>query len=143
MIKYLFASHGRLAEGVKNSLNLIMGSQDDVEIFSAYAGDNNDVVGSLEKKLTSLSLDTDTWIVVTDIFGGSVNNYLLTKLKSKKFYLITGLSLPLALNLKTKIVSEDTDIIEHIKEAIEDAKKQIIFCNELNSPETTDSDNDF
>ncbi|MCT3586039.1 hypothetical protein EFR95_06770 [Lactobacillus amylovorus] len=143
MIKYLFASHGRLAEGVKNSLNLIMGPQDDVEIFSAYAGDNNDVVGSLEKKLTSLSLDTDTWIVVTDIFGGSVNNYLLTELKSKKFYLITGLSLPLALNLKTKIVSEDTDIIEHIKEAIEDAKKQIIFCNELNSPETTDSDNDF
>lgn len=142
MIKYLFASHGKLAEGVKNSLELIMGSQKNVYTFRAYANDDNDVEKAIKHELATLITKNDSWIVVSDIFGGSVNNYLLENIKQYHYYLISGLSLPLALNLLTQINVKTKNISQGIEKAIADSKRQIIFCNKK-LVNAQSNDNDF
>ncbi len=143
MIKYLFASHGKLAEGVKDAVNLIMGPQKNVYTFCAYQNDNNDVSGAINDELKQLmSKPSDQWIVVSDIFGGSVNNSLLEQISQYHFYLVSGLNLPLVLNLLTQVGNNIQNIPEHIRQAVSDTQKQIIFCNDSFKQSASD-DNDF
>ena len=69
-------------------------------------------------------------IVITDIFGGSVNNEFLTYLKRKNFYLVAGLNLPLLIELVSGLnTSEPTE--EWVRKTLHASKKNIQFCNDL------------
>lgn len=140
MIKYLFASHGTLSQGVYDSLKLIMGKQNNVYTFSAYQDGSNDVEGEIKKYLGKIYTSKDTWIIVTDIYGGSVNNCFMELKENYQFYLVSGLCLPLVLNLLTQI-TDSIDIDTKIDKALEDTKKQIINCDHKRIVD--DENNDF
>ena len=73
MRKFLLASHAYLAKGMKSSLELILGEQECVDVLCAYTDEQYDIKVEIEKKLTALQPE-DELIVITDLFGGSVNN---------------------------------------------------------------------
>ena len=68
-------------------------------------------------------------IVVTDIFGGSVNNEFMQRLQNRRFWLVSGMNLPLVIQLA---MAEDGGCIsESIKEALETGREMICFCNPM------------
>lgn len=126
MIRLLLASHGKLAEGIYSSLKIIMGEQNNIETLCAYMEEEFNLKKEISDRLNDLS-DGDKLIVVTDIFGGSVNNEFMNNLNRKNLYLISGLNLPLVMELIN--VSDENDIEEKIMEALENSKKSIQYCN--------------
>ena len=75
----------------------------------------------------SLIPDGDELIVLSDVFGGSVNNELMKYLSKKNYYLIAGMNLPLVMSLATTM---DMNTEEQIDLAV-NGMKQVIYCNEM------------
>ena len=75
MNKILLASHGYLAQGMKSSLEILMGANDRIECLCAYVDDDTRDVAALIDAWMESKDPADSWFVVTDIFGGSVNNF--------------------------------------------------------------------
>lgn len=128
MIKLLLASHGDLADGICSSLKIIMGEQGNIRTLCAYTKEEFDLRSEVWEILNDLSYE-DKLIVVTDIFGGSVNNEFMNNLNRNNLYLIAGLNLPLVIELAT--ISDEDNIEEQIKSALEDSKNSIQYCNSI------------
>ncbi|MFL0252799.1 PTS sugar transporter subunit IIA [Clostridium neuense] len=128
MIKFLLASHGNLADGMYSSVKIIMGEQSNISTLCAYVEENFDLKKEVSKIINGLSCE-DKLIVITDVFGGSVNNEFMTNLKNKNIYLISGLNLPLVIELITNQDNEDIDSL--INRALESSKDSICYCNKV------------
>ncbi|MEE6727448.1 PTS mannose transporter subunit IIA [Pediococcus acidilactici] len=126
--KIIVASHGQMASGILSSLKIIYGESDQVEALDCYVEKDFDLsqkIAALMNKYANYEL-----IVITDIFGGSVNNEFLTYLKRKNFYLVAGLNLPLLIELVSGLnTSEPTE--EWVRKTLHASKKNIQFCNGL------------
>lgn len=128
MIKFLLASHGNLADGMYSSVKIIMGEQNNISTLCAYLKENFDLKKEVSKIISGLSCE-DKLIVVTDVFGGSVNNEFMANLKNKNIYLISGLNLPLVIELITNQDNDDIDSL--INNALENSKDSICYCNKV------------
>ena len=91
MNKILLASHGYLAQGMKSSLEILMGANDRIECLCAYVDDDTRDVAALIDAWMETRDPADSWFVVTDIFGGSVNNEFIQRQTAGSFTLITGM----------------------------------------------------
>jgi Phosphotransferase system, mannose/fructose-specific component IIA len=126
-LKIILASHGELAKGMKQSVELIAGKQENLEAFCAYT--ENDY--NLQLQVSSLmDREAGELIVITDIFGGSVNNEFMRYLRRGNLSLIAGMNMAIVIELLTKINSGGS-IEELIKEAIKTSKESITNCNDL------------
>lgn len=127
--KILVATHSTFADGIKKTMELIIGKQDSVLTLCAYVDGLTEIETPAKNIIDSLPEDTEL-IVVTDIFGGSVNNEFLTFLNRKNVFLVAGVNLPLLFELAMGLNSNgNTDTL--IRNAVETAKNQIIYCNPL------------
>lgn len=127
MPKIVLASHGLLSKGMKNSVEIIMGPTKNLEVVTAYIDDIDPEVEA-ERIMNNLNRN-ENLIVVTDLFGGSVNNVFLNYINKENFYLISGMTLALVLQLL--MIREDENIEENITRVIEETKDHIVLCNDL------------
>ncbi|MBS4206565.1 PTS N-acetylglucosamine transporter subunit IIBC [Bacillus sp. FJAT-50079] len=127
MKKVLIATHGKLAEGIVSSAEIILGKQENVYFINAYVDEipfNEKIEDFLEKNIS----DDDHLIILTDVFGGSVNQTSLRYISNEQVNIITGFNLPLLLEIL--MLSEADITTEKIKEIITNSKEQIIYVNE-------------
>lgn len=124
----LLASHGRLAEGMLDSLEMILGKQENVWTISAYIDEHVSIQLQINDVLNKLGKE-DELIVVTDIFGGSVNNEFMNLLEDNRIHLLAGLNLPLVIELTTCPTSVSTEVM--IEHALKNSKSNIHYCNHL------------
>ena len=92
------------------------------------------------KRILSNKSEEEKYIVLTDIFGGSVANLCTNLLlNGYEFELITGINLPMILTI---LLSDEDDIETLVKNGIEEARKGIIHINELlkNNKERNEED---
>ncbi|MDR0921005.1 MAG: PTS sugar transporter subunit IIA [Lactobacillales bacterium] len=100
MKKYLIATHGQLASGLKSSLEFFIGTEQTIETIDAYI-DDSDYTEKLVGFIESVTA-TEQAIIFTDLKGGSVNQrVVLTAIEAKKenIFVVTGTNLPTALSL--------------------------------------------
>lgn len=131
MRKFLLASHAYFAEGIYSSIKLIMGDQPNVEVLCAYTSEDFDLKKEINKIIGNLD-PKDELIVITDLFGGSVNNEFIELMKetNKNIYLISGLNLGLLIQLLSRQFDKlDTEIL--IEETLKESNEYIRFCNNL------------
>ena len=138
MKKILLATHGKLAEGLKSAITLIVGEQDDITFINAYVGDLN-FEEELVKYLAEIT-DEDTLIVMTDLFGGSVNQTILRKLDLNKSYLITGVNLAVLLELA--LMDAENISKETILQTVQSGKDKLMLVEMDEEPEE-EEDFDF
>ena len=138
MKKILLATHGKLAEGLKSAITLIVGEQKDITFINAYVGDLN-FEEELVKYLAEIT-DEDTLIVMTDLFGGSVNQTILRKLDLNKSYLITGVNLAVLLELA--LMDAENISKETILQTVQSGKDQLMLVEMDEEPEA-EEDFDF
>lgn len=103
----LLASHGPLASAMKETLQLFCGPDDRVKALCAYIDDASMDVNGLIELWEASRVPGDEWVVVTDIFGGSVNNAFMNRLSDASIQLVAGMSLPLVLELYAKLDTLD------------------------------------
>lgn len=137
MNRLLLASHGPLARGMKETLALLAGENDRIEVLCAYVDDQTrDVSKLIDDWESNLSSD-DWWIVVTDVFGGSVNNEFLLRLPHGSFTLVSGMNLSLLVELSVTLDTLDEDSLER---AINSSRASIRRCQPLTLKEEEDED---
>ena len=134
--KFLIATHGAFAKGVKSALDIIAGEMDNMFLIQAYLDDSRPVEDELEDVMATVS-DTDELIIFTDLLGGSVNNIMLRNALRENVHIVSGFNLPLLIEIVLSDV--DTPAIEVIEEAINNAKGQMVYVNKLI---TLNNDND-
>jgi mannose/fructose-specific phosphotransferase system component IIA len=139
MRKFLIATHGAFANGVKSSLEIIIGETEKLFLIGAYLDQNVSVEDELKPILDSLN-DDDELIIFTDLLGGSVNNIMLREALRENVHILSGFNLPLLIEV---ILSDtDTPIAEVIESAIENAKAQLAYVNKLIEEQQNNFDND-
>lgn len=135
--KFLIATHGTLAAGIKSSLDIIIGEQSDVFLIQAYVDENK----SLEDEIKAVAAqvgDDEELIVLSDILGGSVTNQILQFALKPNVHVVSGFNLPLAIEIL--MADSDTPAEQIIAEAIENAKEQMVYVNKLLTSQNNDND---
>lgn len=124
---FIFASHGTLAQGIYNALEIITGGCGHVAVYGAYLnGQQTDVEIEAERLISSYPQDEEV-IVLTDLYGGSVNTEFVKLIKKYGIHVVSGLSLPLALFI---LDSEEKDIRTMVLDAISQTQGSVRYCNQ-------------
>ena len=125
MNKLLICSHGSLSKGLFSSLNIIMGDVENVDYLTFY--ENGEGAAQLEKIENYFKENKEyQLIVLTDVFGGSVNQEVIKKAKDyDNIRIVSGVNFPLLLELAIRLHTEITD--EELKNIIEQSKSQMLM----------------
>ena len=78
MRKFVLASHGSLAEGIKNSVEMISGKQNNLYAFCMKEGESPAVLKERIEEIIFDSNKKDEIVLVSDFPGGSVNTLLMS-----------------------------------------------------------------
>lgn len=128
MIQFIIATHGKFADGIKTSIELIIGDVDNLEILNCYMTPEFNLKEEVKFILEKYS--DKNLIILTDIFGGSVNNEFLENIsKNENLNIISGINLPLILTLIEK-QDDYNNIKTMIRDSISECNDSITYCND-------------
>ena len=136
--KFLIATHGAFAKGIKSSLDIIVGEMDNIFLIQAYLDESKSVEEELASVLETIT-GADELIIFADLLGGSVNNIMLRNALRENVHIVSGLNLPLL--IEVLLGDADSPITEVIENAISNAKEQMVYVNKLITL-TNNEDND-
>lgn len=127
MINILIVSHGDFGKELLKSSEIIIGKIDNIECISFNLGDNYaDLCKKVQESIERIG--DDDLIVFTDMYGGSPFNSVTKLMKYKKFFHITGVNLPLFIDIA---INKNTYSMDEIAEKIiKNGKKSIVFVND-------------
>lgn len=135
MSRVIFASHGGLSKGMKDSVTMIVGDlTKNVETYSLLPGENpEDYYQELYKQANESN--EQQILVLCDIKGGSVHTALSKLAVLDNVVVFSGMNMGLALDivLRHAHLSE-----EELQEIIENAREGITMMKELNKVENED-----
>lgn len=128
MRKFLITAHGNFASGIKSSLDIIIGQQENIVVIDAYVNDNKSIEDELTKILEGIKPE-DELIVFSDLMGGSITNQVLRVAMKDNVHIVAGMNLPLLIDL----IMADTTVpaAEAIANSLKAAKEQIVYVNKL------------
>ena len=97
MLRLFLSSHGHLASGMKTSLDILLGRSDSIEVFDAYI-DECSVQEKLDAFYETVG-EEDEVLLLSDLYGGSVNQVMATYLDRPHTRLVAGVNLACVLEL--------------------------------------------
>jgi mannose/fructose/sorbose-specific phosphotransferase system IIA component len=130
MRHFLIATHGELSKAFIETLELIAGDTTNVSFFGMTKLKSGDMAKEELRKILTTKKEGEHFIVLTDVFGGSVTNIcteLLMELND--FDVISGLNLPMMLTMV--LADEEASIEDTIAQGVRAAKDGIIHINQL------------
>lgn len=122
MGKLILASHGSMCEGLKESVEMILGPQDNIETVALLPDEGQE---DFEKKFLAVINDEEV-TVFTDLLGGTPANFISkTLMTGKQFDLYAGMNLPMVIAyLNGEMLNQEADIIN-------ETQKSIVKVNDL------------
>ncbi len=133
MRKFLLASHGNLAAGMKNTIEMVVGIRDNIQAICAYTEETPDLKAYMSDYMKSRD-ESEELVIITDFLGGSVNNEMSQFRCISNVHVIAGMNAALVLNLV--LGTGDTETL--IKQSISAAKEQISYMDRGYSSEEED-----
>ena len=108
MSKVIFASHGGLSKGMKDSVSMIVGPlAEDVQTFSLLPGQNpDDFYVELKQRVEN---SDESYMILCDIKGGSVHTALSKLAVYPNVTVFSGLNMGLALDAVMKSQMDTLD----------------------------------
>ncbi len=130
MRHFIFASHHRLAEGLKDTVQFLTGDQTDIHDLCCYLdGDSQPV----EEKVSALMEGwdpEDEVVILADLLGGSVYQKFYPYLNEHR-HLLCGMNLPLAMTLVLE--PEGSLTSQRVNEIVNEARNALVYVNDLSS----------
>lgn len=124
-MKYIIISHGAMAHGAKESLEMITGKQENVYSLSV---NYDSTIESTCKEIEELIFNypDENWIIFTDIVGGTPFHASYRALNKNNLFtkaiIITGFNLPLLI----EIVLSNINDLAKVKDNVLDISENII-----------------
>lgn len=119
----ILASHGDFAKEARNSLEMIMGGQENIETVSLHPGEDlENMVKKMEACTERLDIK-EGLVIICDIFGGTPSNAaatLLLKNKTENIAAFAGLNLPILLEIVASRIEGFKAVLEKIEEVSSD-----------------------
>ena len=136
MSRVIFASHGGLSKGMKDSVSMIVGDlAKDVETYSLLPGQNPE---DFYQELSKQAKESDEQILVLcDIKGGSVHTALSKLAVLDNVMVFSGMNMGLALDAVMKSLGGEVSL-EDATELINAAKEGMTVMNGMSSEEDED-----
>lgn len=124
MQNIILISHGSMAEGVKASLEMIVGKQNHVHVVALTPdGDNRQFEKELLKKMKALNGSS---LIIADLLGGTPCNVALSNyLESENVEIIAGMSLPLVIEATLNSTATVKELIQAATTGIVDVKQKM------------------
>jgi len=122
-MKILVIGHGRFAEGIKSVANIIVGDLSEVTFMNTYVDDID-----FHVELDNYFSQNKNVLVLTDLFGGSVNQAIIQYITKVNIDVITGINIPLILEI---LISNTTGNNLDFRQIISSAKEQIVYVNDM------------
>ena len=111
MKKVLIATHGKMASGMSRTIQLLVGNMAEITTIDAYVEPDDDI----ETQMSQI-------FVFTDIQGGSVNQKLLKYSERKNVVLITGVNIPILIQI---MFADDDVTVDELQKMIEEARQEL------------------
>lgn len=137
MRKYVIATHGKMAEGIRSTLEIIVGPQENLICISGYTEECPEPVAEM-KRIVEENQENDV-VFMTDLLMGSINNNAVSLMSSGKVHVVTGVNLAAVISLVMSDSGQDT--AEAVREAVESSREMMVYCNEIK--EEGDLEEDF
>lgn len=137
MRKYVIATHGKMAEGIRSTLEIIVGPQENLICISGYTEECPEPVAEM-KRIVEENQENDV-VFMTDLLMGSINNNAVSLMSSGKVHVVTGVNLAAVISLVMSDPGQDT--AEAVREAVESSREMMVYCNEIK--EEGDLEEDF
>lgn len=131
------ASHHRMAEGLKDTLEFVSGGAQETIALSAYV-DNQPIEEVVEKLMNGFA-DEDEVVILTDLTSGSVNQQFFKYRNRPHTHIVSGMNLPLAF----QIAMEDQDeyiSVERMREIVEESKNEMKYVNDIAADDGDEED---
>ncbi len=132
MIGILLLTHGPLGNALLETLEGIMGQQENVISIAIYPSDNADVKrNELHQAIDALNTGNGV-VILTDMFGGTPSNLAMSALGVKPIEVIAGVNLPMLIRL-----AEDrkiSDLQEVAQRSFDAGRKYIQIASTLLAP---------
>ena len=136
MRKYVIATHGRMAEGIRTTVELIAGPQENLICINAYTEECQDPMPEFQRILAEKP--EDEVVIMTDLMGGSVNNNALTLAGEERVHVVTGISLVFVIGMLMSDQEEDTRTA--IALALKEARENMVYCENPGTEELEDDE---
>ncbi len=119
-----------MAVGMKDTLNMIVGDDKNVLAFAAYINGSTAEIQKVKDLVENNQ--SEQFIVLTDLLGGSVNNEMMQLLENNKnIRLVTGMNLPLAMQLQLKAATTEKINDEDLNQIINESKQALANVKNL------------
>ncbi len=126
MRRMCIITHGRFAEGLRNSLEMFLGENQPYYTICAYVDEQIQPQSQIDDFLKTADAD-DIVVFLTDILGGSVNTAVMQYMQRPNTFVIAGVNFPLALQLAA--LPEDATA-EDYKNTVMNMQKSIQYVND-------------
>ena len=129
MRRFIFASHHKLAYGLKDTVDFLTGATKTIYDINAYLDDETKDIDTVVAELFASFDDEDEVVVLVDMMGGSVYQKFYPYM-SDKVHVICGMNLPMALSLV--LAPEDECLTsEDVEEMLMECKSQLVYVNKM------------
>jgi len=115
MLRIFLASHGNFASGMKSSLDILLGKSDNVTVFDAYLDDQN--VQDVMEAFYSTVNEGEQVVLLSDLYGGSVNQVMYLFLERPNTMLVAGVNLALVLELSIREFITEEELVEMVEQS--------------------------
>lgn len=137
-MKVIVVSHGDMAKGICNSVQMLAGEQEDLLSFGLYPTEDREVLA--DKLRTVLdSVGEEEVLILSDLFHGTPFNVCVELSEHYKFNHVTGINLPLLIEVVMDRTMGKTaqEICEHI---LQDAAGTVKDVNKLLENDSEEDD---
>ncbi len=111
MIGIIVVTHGNLADVLIQTCFKIIGKREKIEAYSIqWEDDAESALKVIERKVKKLD-DGDGVLALTDMFGGTPTNLMISISNNHKMEIVTGVNLPMLIKAAT-LQSKEIDLNE-------------------------------
>lgn len=135
--KIILATHGKLSEGMIHSVQMIAGQNGDLSCMCMMPGEHYQPMVDEVEAMVKENPDTQ-YIIVTDLFGGSVCNGMTMITGYPNVRLLAGMNMGLVINL---LLTPGKLTDEQIAEIVDESREALLVIQPV-SPDTG-GDEDF
>ena len=137
MNHFIIATHSTFAEGIYKAIEFFHHEMNHVTYINAYVETQE-----FEKEFLELvdKLEGKNIIVCTDMMGGSVNQIVVKFIPNYQYHVVSGINLPLMLEL---VFKEELLNAEKISIIVEKAKEQVVYINSMIEDEELDDNQEL
>lgn len=143
MLKVFLSTHAHLASGFKSSLLIFMADCPNLTVYDAYVeGDDSTVQEHLDAFYATVEED-DQVLLLSDIYGGSVNTVMCQYLDRPNTRLVSGINLPFLIEVMSEPELSDERLDEIIDTSRSFLRRVFLETDADDATSAANSDEDF